>query len=297
MATLMKRVLILLAAGGGVCLQAAELPSRIPNDPFAWVYYTRLAKSDLREESDGTVSAQEVEAVASLPVLESRPLLLAIGAGFTWDQIDLNGPEADREDLYAVSLPLDLFLEGDSPWSGWANATPLVAGDYDGADGQEFRTLFHAMALYRFTPSVQAAAGLGYSTVFGEERLYPLGGLIWRIGPAWELSLLLPQPRVTWAPNERLLVFTDLRPAGNVWRLQGEDTDRAYDFNVETWRAGAGCEFGITRQLWLHLAAGIDFDRHYETHGTGAHDFKSDADDAFFFRVGLILRPPATAHP
>ncbi len=287
----------LLAACGG--LRAAEIAADLsvtnfPSDPYAFAMYTYIGEADLKEadtgQSDSRARMHEWEGLAALPYWNAGAHTLLAGAGVKYNRFEFQNLDLGDENVYALRLPLDYIHDAGGDWMFWGNVTPGLFSDLEGLNRDDYKTQLHGMALYRWLPQLHLAAGLAYDSAFGDDDLYPLGGLIWRAHSQWLVSLILPAPAVAWRPHRKLLVYADARPAGDKWnvRVDGEPGD--FDFKLECWRIGAGLEYNLSGALWMHLGGGMEIDRRYEVSNSAGELYKSDVDDAWFCRAGLLCR-------
>lgn len=267
-----------------------EMDSLIPEDAFAQVVYTWDAETSFEESTPGKVTCHEVEAVAALPVYQQDAFSFLLGGGIKWNQFAFTGIDMSDEDVYTLTLPFDLIYEGPGDWSFWANITPGLFSDLRRVDGDDYKTLFHGLAMYDLFDCLTLTAGAAYDSAFGKDEWYPLGGVIWHINEQWELRLILPNPFLYWAPNRKLLLFAGAMPAGDKWNMRDPDTFEGYDFKLESWRAGGGFEYQLAGPAWFHLSAGADIDRKYVIENETQTLLDSKADDTFFVRTGLVFR-------
>lgn len=276
-----------LAAGAGA---PEPFASNVPEDPFAWFLYTydEAASLESDRERSGEVVGHETEAACALPVWEGRSGLLMAGVSVKHNRFEFRNVDVNDQDLYAVTVPVDGIYTGAQRWVFWGGASPGLFSDLDDPDSGHYRILLRAMVAFERSPSLELALGAFYDHVFGEDEVYPVGGVVWSPSAEWTLSLLLPMPRVTYAPTRRFLVFAEALPAGDTWSLTDEGQE--YDFKLESYRLGLGAEYGLAEHVWLQAAAGVDVAREYELDGPPGEDYKSEAEDTFFLRVGLLAR-------
>lgn len=276
------------------CLNAGPqaAPSQVPEDPFGWGYYTFDGEADLTEEIEpghkAAADSHEVEGALSMPYYEREDLMLLAGAGYKWNHFSFSGVALPDYDLNTLTLPLDALYSAGADWTFWVNVTPGLYTDFHGVDGDDYRTAGLGLASVELNPRWGLALGAAYDRVFGDDKLYPLGGFRWTPNGQWAVDLVLPMPRVTYAPTRKLALFMDARPAGDKWNLREEGEN--YDFQLESYRVGAGLEYALTCHVWLHVAAGGDLDRNYEIRNQDRKLLDSGVEDTYFVRAGLVLR-------
>lgn len=269
-----------------------EMSVYTPADPFGWVTYAYDGESDLKDAdagiTKGSAAVQEAEALMYVPLMTNGPMALLMGGWVKWDRFEFEDAGMDSLDVYALRAPIDLLCSRFDPLTVWLNVTPSLATDFDGLNREAYRTQFHVVGLYDLNAALQLAAGMAYDSVFGDDELYPLGGVRWRIGKSWDLNLILPEPRVTWSPSETLALFVDARPAGDQWHIR-EEGER-YDLKLESWRVGGGLEYALAEHVWLLVSLGMDVDRTYEIKNDDTTLLDSEAEDTWYARAGLVFR-------
>lgn len=285
---LLLAVLPLLREAGA---QTTPPPSNVPPEPFSWMLYTREAEAEFRAAAygGGEGAIHELDFLGTPLYRCSGGCQLAVGLSFKWSGFEFDAVSLDDLDLYALGLSFDV-VRTRGPWTFWANVAPSLFTDFERLTADDFRTLVGALAMYAWRPNAQWALGASYDREFGEDKLYPLAGAIWKIGRDWELNLVLPAPRATWAPGRKLLLFADARPAGGLWNVTDDETDGDLDFKLEGYRLGLGAEYELAPHLWLHAAAGASLERTYEIGDGHRRLLESDAEDTYFARAGLVVR-------
>ncbi len=289
-------IFIMSAGLAAVALAAGDRPGEpeptayVPEDPLAWVLYTYTPKADVHQKGfpDAEASESELEAALALPVYTNTMFSFYTGPFFKWTHFEPSGLPMERHDTYSTALSLDALIGDRRPWELWLNVTPGLFTDFDGVDHNDYRTLLYGMATYQALTNVALALGAGYDRIFGDDQVYPLGGVQWRIGREWELDLVLPAPNITYAPTARFLGYVDLRPTGDMWNVREEGED--YDFKFESYRLGAGVEYAVADHVWLHVGAGLDFNRNYKIENDRRQALNADVDDTWFGRVGVMVR-------
>lgn len=284
-------------AASGVFAQGEIAPeTNISADPFAWVMFTYDGESDVNlngepGEEDASAWMADVDAALSAPVYTNSQFAFLAGGAFRWTRFKFNNiPRVGNYDVYAIAVPVDAIYYGLARWTFWANVTPGLFSDLDGLTSDDYRTLAHGMVMFEALEGVALSLGASYDRVFGEDRLYPLGGVVWTVTPEWQLRIILPQPAAVYAPTKRLAFFAEARPAGGLWNIRDSLDNEDYDLSLKTWQIGGGVEFAVVKHMWVHLAGGMDVNREYEIQRDDRSLLESEADDAWFVRGGLVLR-------
>ena len=283
---------VVLAAGRSSS-QSPVATTNFLDEPFGTALFTTTERAGYEDAGAAIpgpeVRMREIDAAVLLPVWSSGADILLAGAAAKWNRFEFTDPALDDEDLHGLSVPLGWARQGDGPWSGWASIAPGLFGDFRGGR-DDFKVQGSLLASCQWSPRLSLSLGAAYDSAFGQDRLYPLGGLAWRGGESWLLNLVFPSVSAWWRPSAGWAAYADLRPAGDTWKVRGDTDDDRLEFTLETWRAGAGIEVRVWNALWAHLGAGLDLARHYEfTRGSTAV-LDADVDDGWFLRAGVVLR-------
>jgi hypothetical protein len=278
-----------ISAQGG----SSDVPyeTLVPDEPFAQMLYTYEGVSKFHDTDmpDTEVSIHEVEMLATPVYKQVNNLEFALTLAAQWDRFVFEAANTRDEDVYRLMAMFD-FLYNMDAWTFWLELTPGLFSDLERIESDDYRTLFHAMVMYQLMDTLQLGLGLAYDRQFGDDTLYPMFGAIWDLPPSWKLELVLPMPRIVYAPSEKLACFIDARPAGDLWNIRDDDDLKNYDFKLEGYRLGVGLEYEILDHVWLHAAGGWSFERKYEIAHEDDKLLDSDADDTWFGRVGLVFR-------
>ena len=268
---------------------AATEYGNLPEEPASWIAgsYEAPVRIDAGGGRHPEVSIHELDTLITVLYLPADALDAAAALNVIWTRLAFSGIDHDDLDLYQVMLPVDLLLKAD-PWNWWLNVTPGPFSDLDRVTGDDYRTLLHGAVLYRSGPHLQWGLGLGYDRVLGEDRVYPLGGFVWDNGWDLRLNALLPELRLEWAPSRSWLAYLQVQPAGGVWHVR--DAGSEYDLKIEGFRIYGGGEMCIAPHVWLQAGTGLTAFRNYELKEKGGNRIDSDAEEAWFARVALLLR-------
>ena len=110
--------------------------------------------------------------------------------------------------------------------------------------------------------------GLNADFLRGDYPVLPLAGLVWRPNEQWELKALVPEPRITYTPNEQFGVWVGGELAGGSYRTDRDSTilPRKLDgaeVDYFEYRAGAGFVYSPTRNFSIDLGGGYAIQRQF----------------------------------
>jgi len=266
--------------------------SWVPEEPYAWTFYTYDGEASLKDiEVPGRMARviqQEGEAAAFVPVLSTPDVSMGLGVYYVMDDFDFTSFSAGDHYLHMLAVPIDVIYQGLIPWSFWAEVSPGLFTDFNGMTWDDYRTMGHVLAMYDLSSSLRLAGGVGYDREFGDDKVFPMGGVRWQPHRSWDFNLILPMPRVTYAPISTWTLFAEAMPAGNKWNIREQGDN--YDFKLESYRLAVGTEYALTRWLWAQAAVGADVNRNYKIQNDREDILDSDAADTWFVRIGLLAR-------
>jgi len=287
----MKRLAVIvgvLSTAWAASVEAREY-GNLPEEAASWAAVS--CETPVSIDAGGgrhpDVSIHELDTFITLLYLPSHALDAAAALNVVWTRLALSGIEYDDLDLYQVMLPFDLLLKGD-PWNWWFNVTPGLFGDLDHVTGDDYQTLLHGAVLYRSGTRLQWGLGVGYDRVLGEERVYPLGGFVWDNGWDLRIKALFPDLRLEWAPSRSWLAYLQAQPAGGVWHVHEAGSD--YELKIKGFRIHGGGEVSVAPHVWLRAGTGLAVLRNYQLKDKDGNRIDSDADEAWFVQVALVLR-------
>ena len=110
--------------------------------------------------------------------------------------------------------------------------------------------------------------GLNADFLRGDYPVLPLAGLVWRPNEQWEVKALVPEPRITYTPNEQFGVWVGGELAGGSYRTDRDSTilPRKLDgaeVDYFEYRAGAGFVYSPTRNFSIDLGGGYAIQRQF----------------------------------
>lgn len=285
MSRLSPLILFLVAAAAATAADYGHLPQQ-PISAAGYTYESPVS-IDVGGGRHPDVELHEARVQLPLLCLPGPSIESSAELDLFWTRLEFSGIRWKDLDLYQLQVPLDLILKQE-PWQWWVNVTPGLFSDLDKVSSKDYRTLVHAAALRRTGPRMQWGLGVGYDRKFGEDQLYPVGGLIWDNGWDLRLQALLPDIRLEWVPRRTTLLYFQAEPAGGVWHVSEENQE--YDLKIEGIRLLAGCEIHIAPHVWLRAGTGLSTLRHYEVRAPDGVKVGTDADETWTVHAAVLLR-------
>ncbi len=295
-------VAIAAAAMGGLATQAADRESNIPQRSrgriaYGWEERAKLERSDvpvdLRSGPHPAVRVDRLEGATSYPLLMSERLSVFPGisverTGFHFDDVALDDLES-----YVVSLPVSVRAPLWGPWGSMTVLSPGWHSDWHGADPDAFSLSVVALAMRQLADGVSVSVGAVYARDFGRDRLVPAAGAVWNPSPEWEVRLMYPAPRVTFAPSRAWRAFVSAGPAGGEWAVDDPRSGMGhgdFDWRYRATRAQVGAEWDVAGPLRIFVAGGRVFRRNLQLRDDGARLLDADADAGVDVSAGIAIR-------
>lgn len=97
--------------------------------------------------------------------------------------------------LFDVYVDLSCSLWEYERGAVTVGVTPGLYGDFQTVDGNTFQVTGWLNATYEWTPQWTLVGGVAVVRQL-QSRWLPLGGVIWRPTPEWQVDLLFPRPRI-----------------------------------------------------------------------------------------------------
>lgn len=131
--------------------------------------------------------------------------------------------------------------------------------------------------------------GVNVAFLRGQFPVLPVAGVIWYPNDQWKVFASVPEPRVTYSPNDHIGIWAGVQFAGGSFRTEPSTTvvprvlsNATVDY-LEV-RTGVGVDFRFGRWSSLGIGAGYVAFREFDFHRAGV-DF--DADPSPFVRAVL----------
>ena len=208
------------------------------------VTYAKAEQSCLENCNDGQL-AMTIRALSSVWLLSSEPSYsMALGVEFEYTAMDFDSinPMTNGH-LHTWSLPLSWQMNHNQH-AVFYNITPAISvssnvlRNPDLADRQSLQ--LNATVIYRrdLLPEQQWLAGIAADHRFGEFRVYPVAGFVWRAEDDWVIQLAFPDSFIQKALNKRLKLELYAGPRGNQWHVYSKDKSRKSNLGYQSVVAG-----------------------------------------------------------
>jgi hypothetical protein len=168
-------------------------------------------------------------------------------------------------------------------------ALPGLNFEHD-IDADTFDVPVRIASAFKIVDNVYAVVGANYAGL-RKYPILPIAGVQWRINDAWTLSLIPPDPRITYNPVPEWEFWAGGELTGGAFRTDSREVERNENLSnavvsYSEYRAGLG--FTFTKPGWrVEVAAGYAFQREFDYH-RAEEKFETD-EGAPFVRAELRL--------
>lgn len=180
-----------------------------------------------------------------------------------YDFTELDSQALGNRHLHDISLGLQLSRAPDDVEQGWLGFLRLQpsAGFESGADfGEAFEMTAIGVVGYKFSESFALAGGVYAKYAYEDFTIYPSFGFIWRPSDNTFVQITPPLVNLAWRVAPKWTLFVNTYPAGNKWRLDGDDGEgEVQEIDLSLFHASAGVQYAVTEQLRLSIRGGVNF--------------------------------------
>ncbi|MDA3799302.1 MAG: DUF6268 family outer membrane beta-barrel protein [Kiritimatiellae bacterium] len=288
-------LLVLIA---GSFSQANQLVS-IYKKPLAQFYYTAEAPAKFKNpdasagNDSAEVSLQQFNASMSFPVLIRNDYMVLCAPSIEVNDFKFSKIDSVDVTTYSVELPFIAFYNINDDFSLMVNVAAGIYSDFKTVSfDDDFKMSWFGILQYKMNPNLDLFVGLAYNRVFGEDTIFPVAGLNWRISDEWFLGLVFPRPFISYQATDKLLLYAGMGPAGGEWDVDNPldlEDDSDYNFFFSGYRVGGGIEFDLTKHVTVYANVGSTFLRDYKIENDDTTLLDTEVDNTFIATIGLAV--------
>ncbi len=216
------------------------------------------------------------------------PVYLRAGVAYNrFDFGDTGAPVPEKLQSLAGIVGLEYLVGNDV--GAFLQARPgfYTENDFDGDSFDAPITIGRIWILQE--KKLYLLTGANFAGLRGEYPLLPLVGLIWYPSEQWSVYALVPEPRITYAPNKNFSVWAGGQLAGGSFRTDESATilPRRLDhaqIDYSEYRVGGGFDFRCGEAVTITVAGGYAIERRLNFERAGV---EFDTDPAPYIRAGL----------
>lgn len=193
-------------------------------------------------------------------------------AGVNWRRFDFGGSETAEapNSLQSLSLQLGTRKQFAENWSWQFGIAPGLYSDFEDISADDINAPAVLFFTYKQRPTLSWVFGLR-GDFYSDVPVLPAAGMRWRFAEDWTLDLILPRPRIEYAPTEQVTIFAGGELKGGGFRI-AEDYGRAHGrpelnndkVSYREIRVGGGLRYAMARWLAATLEGGWAVDRRFD---------------------------------
>jgi hypothetical protein len=266
--------------------------TEVPFIPLGWAtyhYYTDSAfVSSSNPNLNGSFAEQQASVGAVLPAYVCGANLLMAGLNTDYTLFNFKNSAQPDSQLWTL-MPLAGYLRqiGDKSQLA-AFGAPIFTSSLNGGTPWNVNVYSGILGAYYPNDKWTWLYGGIYENSFGQSYGYPYLGFNWIPDPHWNVSMVIPWPSISYAPNDRVFFQIGAESGGADFLLNRNGQEASAVFGSYNLMAGAG--FRLTKFLWRHAAAGASGFRSIDISQDGV-GFKTDIKKSAVFMIALEFRP------
>lgn len=210
---------------------------------------------------------------------------------YEFSSLEISGDPIANSELHRLDLgPTLIYRPEDSAWRAFFSGTIGLATDFSDVNSEDVVYSVLAAGGYKFSDRFTLLFGAYYSQDFGDARLFPGVGFVWKVADKWTASLLPPRLQVAYAPNDDWRFALEGYPDGDSWSVESATGEQS-SLERKALRAGVRIERRVSENGWLFAGAGWAFGRELRLEGeeSGRVSYESDADDGAYLSLGISV--------
>jgi hypothetical protein len=267
-----------------------------PGDyPFVSAAYTVLPEADFESAGTGsTVQTKENQLVAGFTRFSLGELDLDVGVDYQYTRYVYENIDGRHRDLHRLQIPLG-FTYGAATWNltgfvapGVATSSNVMKDLFDQGGSDDLVVTGRIEASAPHGRKLGWLGGLAHDRAFGEDKTYPVVGLLYQPNDRLSLRLAYPDPAIRFLPNDRHSLSLRLFPSGSEWHVVGDQFNYDFDYQVEAIRLQGVWSHRFCRSGWLDLSLGYEFDRRHRFVDDSGKQIDSTVDSQFLLMLGLL---------
>jgi len=249
---------------------SASNPMSISQELDTQYSYVGDAKTRGAGLNSGSIDEQSADVKYVISPQVNRDLLLRFG--FEWQRFSFDVPDhaAVPRVLQQASGVLGFDYQVADQWLARVEVEPGIYSDFRDISWRDFDAPLVLGAVYLVDADVQWFFGLRLD-VRTEYPVLPVAGVRWKFSDEWTLNFMLPNPRLEYEINERLLLYLGGGIEAGTFAVGerfGSDhgqpkLDGAIVDYLEL-RLGAGCSWKITPSVTIEAETGYMPFREFE---------------------------------
>jgi hypothetical protein len=274
----------------------------VPFLPLAWVEGTAYNESAFTPATGGAATAvayrqRSADEGAIVPIPIGRRDALVIGEWASVTQFRLTDSSHSLT-VTSLSVPVGWARQLDPKWQLAAFVAPL--GHTTPGEGWYWETLGGVFARYLRTERIAWVFGAYMDRAPLESFYVPYLGATWSLDRHWSLSLILPWPGVSYAPNPDTLLRLGVSPSGASWSIENANVQSGGEhprLDLDAWNLGLDAEHRLYGNFWVGLQGGWSGLRGLAVVGGEYQGLSAHLPGTAYLLLTLNFRPPTQLSP
>ncbi|QIF00206.1 DUF6268 family outer membrane beta-barrel protein [Roseimicrobium sp. ORNL1] len=241
------------------------------------------------ENAAGEYSMHEFRASVPLPPVMTDTFILLAKLNYRLFLADVDTSVLHEDlDLHTLRLPIQAaWLSPTSPWLAAAYVEPGISSDFNRINSDAFDLSAGFGIGYRFSPNFMAAVGAGYSRNYGDDDVFPVLALLWRVSDRFTVTFspdgLIPSYKV----SDDLYIKLRAELIGGRWLIEDEE-GRGRILRLQGASATLQAEQRLFKDCWLTLGVGINAFSELRIEDSNKRELlDEDLEDGVVIRTGL----------
>ena len=295
-AALLLRLALFLAAFPGLAMEAAADTAEEESGhfPHLGATYTYLPSADFETAgNDRSIKAKENQLSAGALRFKAGSARFDFGLDYQYNHYAYQNIDGRDRDLHRLQFPIGFNAPGDGVTlagfvaPGVATSSNIFKDFLDRGSSDDFVVTGRIEAMVPRNPGFAWLGGIAFDRSFGEDKAYPVIGLLHRPNDRLGLRLAFPETSVRYRASERQKLSLGLFPAGHAWHVVSDTLNDDFDYEVEAIRLQGVWSVRFADSFAIDLSVGYEFERHHRFVDDTGRIINATVDNQFLAGLGL----------
>lgn len=262
--------------------------------PYVSASYTYAPSADFETVGMGrSIKAKESQFVAGVFQFEAESVRFDFGLDYQYNHYAYQNIDGRDRDLHRLQFPIGfsglgkgVILTGFVA-PGVATSSNIFKDLFDRGSSDDIVVTGRIEAQVPRNPRLAWLGGIAFDRSFGEDRAYPVIGLILRPDDRLGLRLAFPESSVRFRLSQRQQLSAALFPAGYAWHVVSDTLRDDFDYEMEAIRLQGIWSYRFADRFAIDLSVGYEFDRRHRFVDDTGRIIDSSVDNQFLAGLGL----------
>ncbi|CBW25375.1 putative exported protein [Halobacteriovorax marinus SJ] len=221
---------------------------------------------------------------------DSEKSTYTLGGDLRYTELKFDEPLLGKLKLLKVKIPVGGTHVLGKNILKWTLTPGLHGQSDDFLSESEFRPEGNFIFIWPRT-NLQWLLGAGFSDTFGETKIFPIFGVVWKLDEKSTLTLMFPQIKYEYLTEAKNKYNFTVAPAGAQWQWKaGQILNNSEDVDVAISgiRFSVGGDFILNDSKYLYTNIGLVTNRKFEIHRHSNTSISGEQElvNSWFFQVG-----------